>query len=128
MERNATNELAKERNREAAERTLTAWIGQCLALIAFGFAFERIVRGLHRSPSFLQPAISDDLARTIGLVTVGLGIGLLALAAIMHQSFVRSLERPLDARHSSSILFTLVPAAIALFGLIALLATFLKAQ
>lgn len=30
-----TNELAKERNRVAAERTLTSWIQNCLILITF---------------------------------------------------------------------------------------------
>ena len=37
-----TNELARERNREAADRTLLAWIRTSLALISFGFGIERI--------------------------------------------------------------------------------------
>lgn len=36
-----TNELAKERNREAADRTLMAWIRTSLALIGFGFAIAQ---------------------------------------------------------------------------------------
>ena len=36
--RGSTNELAKERNRAAAERTMTTWIQNCLTLIGFGFA------------------------------------------------------------------------------------------
>ena len=38
-----TNELAKGRNRAAADRTLMAWIRTSLALIGFGFGIERIV-------------------------------------------------------------------------------------
>ena len=36
------NELARERNREAVDRTLLAWIRTSLALISFGFGIERL--------------------------------------------------------------------------------------
>jgi len=36
-----TNELAKERNREAADRTLMAWIRTSISLIGFGFAIAK---------------------------------------------------------------------------------------
>ncbi|MFN9624229.1 MAG: YidH family protein, partial [Cyanobacteriota bacterium] len=38
--RNLTNELAKERNRDAAERTLMAGIRTSLSLISFGFGVD----------------------------------------------------------------------------------------
>jgi putative membrane protein len=38
---NLTNELAKERNREAADRTLMAWIRTSISLIGFGFAIAK---------------------------------------------------------------------------------------
>ena len=38
---NLTNELAKERNREAADRTLMAWVRTSLSLIGFGFAIAQ---------------------------------------------------------------------------------------
>ena len=37
------NELARERNRAAADRTLLAWIRTALSLIGFGFGIDRIV-------------------------------------------------------------------------------------
>ncbi|WP_026736336.1 DUF202 domain-containing protein [Fischerella sp. PCC 9605] len=43
----ASNELAKQRNRAAAERTLTSWIHNCLSVIGFGIAFDRIFNALN---------------------------------------------------------------------------------
>ena len=36
-----TTELARERNREAADRTLLAWIRTSLAMVSLGFGMER---------------------------------------------------------------------------------------
>ena len=36
-----TNQLAKERSREAADRTLMAWIRTAISLIGFGFAIAK---------------------------------------------------------------------------------------
>ncbi|MEN8692150.1 MAG: DUF202 domain-containing protein [Desulfobacterales bacterium] len=36
-----TNELAKERNREASDRTLMAWIRTSISLFGFGFAIAK---------------------------------------------------------------------------------------
>lgn len=38
---NLTNELAKERNREAADRTLMAWTRTAISLIGIGFAIAQ---------------------------------------------------------------------------------------
>jgi len=38
-----SNELAKQRNRGAADRTLMAWIRTCLSLISFGFGLDEIL-------------------------------------------------------------------------------------
>jgi len=37
-----TNEPARERNREAADRTLLAWVRASLAMISLGFGIERL--------------------------------------------------------------------------------------
>jgi putative membrane protein len=46
-----TNELAKERNRAAAERTMNSWIGNCLGLIGVGVAFDQINQSLRATIS-----------------------------------------------------------------------------
>lgn len=38
---NMTNELAKDRNRQASDRTLMAWIRTSMSLIGFGFAIAK---------------------------------------------------------------------------------------
>lgn len=87
-----TNELARERNRAAAERTLNAWTGICLSLIGFGIAFEQITRSLRRqaaqvaSQSVPNPAL-------VGLGLVGMGLLLLGLALVQHRLTLAAIER-----------------------------------
>jgi inner membrane protein YidH len=88
-----TNELAKERSREAADRTLMAWIRTALSLIGFGFAiasFRDILLegGLIRNPhkDFNGPLV-------FGLSFVSLGVlGLLA-ATLQHWNVLQHLKR-----------------------------------
>jgi len=42
------NELAKERNRAAAERTINAWIGNSLSFIGIGVAIDQISHSLQQ--------------------------------------------------------------------------------
>jgi putative membrane protein len=98
-----TNELARERNREAADRTLLAWIRTSLAMISLGFGIER----------FGQAALSLDggsfspvKTRIFGAALIVLGVtatlaGMwehrLVLAVIADEDY-RYRERPAIAR------------------------------
>ena len=66
-----SNELARERNREAADRTLLAWIRTSLAMISLGFGIERLG----------QAALSFDgrLADLSSLKTRAFGVALIVL-------------------------------------------------
>ena len=79
---NLTNELAKERNRAAAERTMMAWIRTCLSLISFGFGLDRIIGAINAS----RFEGSDHTGASVRLVSIGFVlVGILAMAAATRQ-------------------------------------------
>lgn len=89
---NTTNELARERNRAAAERTLNAWTGICLSLIGFGVAFEQITRSLRQQAA---PVVGRAVPNPalVGLGFVGMGLLLLGLALVQHRLTLAALEQ-----------------------------------
>ena len=90
---NLANELARERNREAAERTLMAWIRTALSLIGFGFGIGKVYEclrsvGTHAS---VDPICS---ALIFGSSLIALGMLALIAAVIQHTRILQQLEAP----------------------------------
>jgi putative membrane protein len=115
-----TNELARERNREAADRTLLAWIRTSLALISFGFGIERLGQAAVDLDGKLL-GFSVLKTRIAGSVLVALGIAATlagmwehrhVLAAIARQDY-RYAERPAIARWMAGTLVAIGIAALA---------------
>lgn len=96
---NTTNELARERNRAAAERTLNAWTGICLSLIGFGVAYEQIAHSLRQQAAPVA-IITDPSSALVGLGFVGLGLLLLGLALVQHWLTLNALEQQGDVLRS----------------------------
>jgi putative membrane protein len=119
--RNIANELAKERNREAAERTLMAWIRTALSLIGFGFGIGKLAAymdaaGLHTR--FDVP--HSSLIFGASFIVVGI-LGLLA-AIVQHARILRRLSRPDFAYNAMRPIAMTVAALLILIGLFGLIA------
>lgn len=111
-----TNELAKERNRAAAERTINTWIGNCISLIGIGVAFDRISQSLRQRFPDSDPAIAEVTSNLVGMIFIGVGLALLVIALIQHRLEIKTIERKDYVLLSVSALNRVVVAAILLIG------------
>lgn len=96
---NIQAELARERNRAAAERTLMAWIRTSLSLISFGFGIDSIVSAI-RSFQAAEALNPVRLSRILGLAFIALGTYAMIAAAVEHR------KELLRIQHDSEYLYT----------------------
>lgn len=120
---NQQAELAKERNRAAAERTLMAWIRTCLSLIGFGFGVDRIVSAVQslRVAEDINPV---RLSRLLGLAFIALGTYAMIVAAIEHRQELRHIQREdyfYTPRRSLGLVVAIALVAIGVFAFVAIL-------
>ena len=94
-----TTELARERNREAADRTLLAWIRTSLALISFGFGIERLGQAALGFDGELV-GFSPLKTRVAGAALIVLGI-VATLAGIWEHRHVLRTISDVDYRYAS---------------------------
>ena len=124
MEINITNELAKERNRAAAERTLMAWIRTCLSLISFGFGLDKIIAAIDSGRGGDASVPSSVRAVAVAFVLTGL---LAMLASIrQHRRVLRRLRLEEYTYREEPSIALATAAALALIGLLALFLLFLS--
>jgi putative membrane protein len=121
--RNLTNELAKERNRAAAERTLLAWIRTSLSLIGFGFGIDQIVAAIRRTRR-LDDLETMYLARIIGLAFIAVGLYAVLSAAIEHRWELRRIQRDdylYTPRRSNALAVAIALMVIGIFAFLGIL-------
>ena len=86
-----TNELARERNRAAADRTLMAWIRTALAMIGFGFGVSKLYEALEKAN---PDQVTDTLnsAFIVGEALIALGVLGLLTAVIQHSQILKKID------------------------------------
>lgn len=112
-------QLAWERTYLAHERTLMAWIRTATSMIAFGFTLYKFFFFLREQETAPQ---HDQLlgSRTFGLIMMGIGVFILAVAAWQHQQRMKSLRvyYPQAPKSLAAVLAALI-AALGILGFIA---------
>ncbi len=111
-QQNETTELARERGREAAERTLTSWIQGCMTLIGFGLAYET--------------ASGATGAPYAALIAIAVALFLLTIAIVGHVGRIKTMEG--RERFNASVLYALSAGGIIVFGIAATSAVILQAR
>ena len=113
---NLNNELAKERTRAAADRTLMAWIRTSLSLIGFGFGIPTIVKTLEatRVGAYIDP---HHFTNAVGLSFIGIGIFAITAALKEHRYMLKRIRSD-RFMYESSKTSEIVAVALLLVGLI----------
>ena len=114
---NLTNELAKQRNRDAAERTLMAWIRTCLSLISFGFGLDKIVAAIHQASGTSGPRPG---VVAVALAFIFTGILAMGAATVQHLRELKRLRRDEFVYVESPRLAAATATLIALIGVMAM--------
>ena len=121
-----TTELAKERSRAAAERTLTSWIQSSLTLMGFGLAFASTTDAWNRhSPGSMAPVYAR-LAPYVALAAIAVALFMLTLAIVGHVGRTKTLEG--RETFNASTLYAMAVAGIVVFGIFAAFAVLLQAN
>lgn len=119
-------ELAKERNRAAAERTLMAWIRTSLSLISFGFGIDQLLTVIRLAVG--KPINTSGLSRLVGLSLVLIGTLAMLAAVYQHLQELRHIRRDTYRYRPRLSLGVVVALSLVLIGMIAFIGILIEAS
>lgn len=121
---NLTNELAKERNRAAYDRTLMAWIRTAISLIAFGFAIATSYEYIHYETLEKTGRFLDRMHTPLwfGLSFILLGMLCILGGMIQHRKVLREIRS--STFNESKPLAKIVALILLFIGVFALISLF----
>jgi putative membrane protein len=93
-----SDELARERNREAADRTLLAWIRTSLAMISLGFGIERLGQAAVAFDNRLD-TFTPLKTRIFGSALIALGIAATLVGMWEHRHVLAAIKN-IDYRYA----------------------------
>ena len=124
---NPNTELAKTRNRAAAERTTLAWIRTALALISFGFGLDKIISAIRVAGGDIDSG-NDVGVQLMSMAFIGVGIFTLLIAMRQHKrELIRLRNDPYLYREEPSLSIAAASAVlvIGVMAFVLLLAGFI---
>jgi putative membrane protein len=121
----ANTEMAKMRTRDAAERTLMAWIRTSLYLITFGFGIDQITQAIAGTRIQTGPDVIMNV-RVFGLVFIFLGIMGLILAIITHWYDIKGVQKTEYIYKPPVPAALIIGVAIAVIGILAFIEILLR--
>ena len=124
---NPNTELAKTRNRAAAERTTLAWIRTALALISFGFGLDKIISAIRVAGGDIDSG-NDVGVQLMSMAFIGVGIFTLLIAMRQHKrELIRLRNAPYLYREEPSLSIAAASAVlvIGVMAFVLLLAGFI---
>jgi putative membrane protein len=89
---NVATELARERTRQAADRTLMAWVRTALSLIGFGFAIAKYRDILMKAGFITRPPEEFNTTLIFGLSFISLGVFGLLTAVLQHWRILQAIK------------------------------------
>ena len=123
---NLANELAKERNRAAYDRTLMAWIRTAISLIAFGFAIAKSYEYIQMDEMEKTGRFIDQIHAPLwfGMSFVVLGMVSILGGVIQYVQVVRQIQSGRFIYGEPRPLAKIVALILLLIGVFALIAMF----
>ncbi|MGD8961202.1 MAG: DUF202 domain-containing protein [Desulfobacterales bacterium] len=119
-----TNELARERNQAAADRTLMAWIRTAIAMIGFGFGVGKLSDVLEEKTATM-PDDSFDGGIIFGEAFITLNILSLLAAIVQYWRVSKRIDNPQYVYTPSRALPMMTAIALLLIGLFGFIAILL---